>query len=41
MERVFASLVLGAVPPDAAVVACVLIDFIYYASFPSHSPETL
>ena len=41
MERVFASLVLGAVPPDAAVVARVLIDFIYYASFPSHSPETL
>ncbi|KAF8511993.1 hypothetical protein JB92DRAFT_3174281 [Gautieria morchelliformis] len=34
MERVFASLIYGAVPPP-------VIDFIYYASFASHSTETL
>ncbi|KAF8487754.1 hypothetical protein JB92DRAFT_3085489 [Gautieria morchelliformis] len=41
MEHVFASLIFGAVPPDVAAVARATIDFIYYASFPSHSTETL
>ncbi|KAF8526818.1 hypothetical protein JB92DRAFT_3108051 [Gautieria morchelliformis] len=41
MEHVFASLIFGAVPPDVASVARATTDFIYYASFPSHSTETL
>ncbi|KAF8509392.1 hypothetical protein JB92DRAFT_3083772 [Gautieria morchelliformis] len=41
MERVFATLIFGVVPPDVAAVARATIDFIYYASFPSHSTETL
>ncbi|KAF8511429.1 hypothetical protein JB92DRAFT_3144061 [Gautieria morchelliformis] len=41
MEHVFASLIFGVVPPDVAAVARATIDFIYYASFPSHSTETL
>ncbi|KAF8495591.1 hypothetical protein JB92DRAFT_2834758 [Gautieria morchelliformis] len=41
MEHVFASLIFGAVPPDVAAVARATIDFIYYASFLSHSTETL
>ncbi|KAF8511547.1 hypothetical protein JB92DRAFT_2813160 [Gautieria morchelliformis] len=41
MERVFASLIYGAVPPHVTAVARAVIDFIYYASFASHSTETL
>jgi len=41
MERVFASLIWGAVPNDVCVVARAVIDFIYYASFHSHTTETL
>ncbi|HEV7737133.1 MAG TPA: hypothetical protein VGO47_07155, partial [Chlamydiales bacterium] len=41
MERVFASLLFGAVPPEVTQVARAIIDFIYYASFPSHSTETI
>ncbi|KIJ55985.1 hypothetical protein M422DRAFT_150938 [Sphaerobolus stellatus SS14] len=41
MERVFAGLIWGAVPADVAAVARAIIDFIYYASFTSHSTETL
>jgi Plavaka transposase len=41
MEQIFASLIYGAVPPEATAAARAIIDFIYYASFPSHSTETL
>ena len=41
MECVFASLIYGAMPPHVTAVARAVIDFIYYASFASHSTETL
>jgi hypothetical protein len=41
MERVFASLIFGAVPKEVTAIAHAIVDFIYYASFPSHSTETL
>ena len=41
MEKIFASLIYGAVPAEATAAVCAIIDFIYYASFASHSTETL
>ncbi|KAF8586250.1 hypothetical protein K439DRAFT_1646303 [Ramaria rubella] len=41
MERVFVSLISGAIPPGALAVACALLDFIYLAQYPSHSTTTL
>ncbi|KIJ43708.1 hypothetical protein M422DRAFT_169513 [Sphaerobolus stellatus SS14] len=41
MERTFASLIWGAVPPDVSAVAHTVVDFVYYASLKSHSTETL
>jgi len=41
MEKVFGSLIWGAVHPDVSAVARAILDFIYYASYPSHSTETL
>jgi hypothetical protein len=41
MERVFASLIHGAVPSEVSAVARAVVDFVYYASFQSHSTETL
>ncbi|KIJ42682.1 hypothetical protein M422DRAFT_254118 [Sphaerobolus stellatus SS14] len=41
MERVFASLIHGAVPKDVSAVVRTVIDFIYYTSYSSHSSEML
>ena len=41
MEHVFASLIYSAVSPHVTALARAIIDFIYYASFASHSTETL
>ncbi|HEV7737536.1 MAG TPA: hypothetical protein VGO47_09225, partial [Chlamydiales bacterium] len=41
IERVFVSLLFGAVPPEVTQVARAIVDFIYYASFSSHLTETI
>ncbi|KIJ35142.1 hypothetical protein M422DRAFT_262700 [Sphaerobolus stellatus SS14] len=41
MERVFTSLIYGAVPNQVSAVAHAVVEFIYYASFQSHSTDTL
>ena len=41
MEQLFASLIYRAVPTEATAAVRAIIDFIYYASFASHSTETL
>ncbi|KIJ47005.1 hypothetical protein M422DRAFT_164529 [Sphaerobolus stellatus SS14] len=41
MQKVFASLICGAAHSKVTTVARAVIDFIYYASFPSQSSETL
>ncbi|KAF8509179.1 hypothetical protein JB92DRAFT_3089306 [Gautieria morchelliformis] len=41
MQHIFASLTYGAVYSEVTAVARAVIDFIYYASYPSQSTETL
>lgn len=41
MQKVFAGPLSGAVPKDICAVARATLDFIYYASFQSHTSETL
>ncbi|KAF8499406.1 hypothetical protein JB92DRAFT_3099295 [Gautieria morchelliformis] len=41
MQRIFASPTYGAVHSEVTAVARAVIDFIYYASYPSQSTETL
>lgn len=41
MEKVFATLIYGAVKPEVSAVARAIIDFIYYASFETHTTTTL
>ncbi|KAF8530855.1 hypothetical protein JB92DRAFT_2804267 [Gautieria morchelliformis] len=41
MQRIFASLTYGAVHPEVTAVTRAVVDFIYYASYPSQSTETL
>ncbi|KAF8500634.1 hypothetical protein JB92DRAFT_3084416 [Gautieria morchelliformis] len=41
MQRIFASLTDGAVHSEVTAVACAVIDFIYYTSYPSQSTESL
>lgn len=41
MEKVFLGIMAGAVEPDVIKATCALLDFIYFASFHSHSSHTL